>query len=72
MNFENVSSALMLVFDTLREDDDQDSIEIIEMIDTAPGDFAIKEGLKRAVVRLDVVNPEVANKVRELAKGFAF
>lgn len=70
MNFEGISRACMLVFDTLR--DDEESQEIIELIDTAEGDDAIKSGLQKAVVRLDVVNPAVAKEVREKAKGFAF
>jgi len=70
MNFEGISQACMLVFDTLR--DDEESQEIIDLIDTAEGDDAIKSGLQKAVLRLDVVNPAVAKEVREKAKGFAF
>jgi len=70
MNFGNISDACLLVFDTLGED--EESAEIIEMIDSADGDSAIKEGLRKAVERLDIVNPAVAKVVREKAKGFAF
>jgi len=70
MNFNNVSDAIMLVFDTLK--DDPESVEIIELIDTAEGDEAIKDGLRKAVKRLDVVNLAVSKTVQEKAKGFAF
>lgn len=70
MNFDKISDACLLVFDTLK--DDNESSEIIELIDEADGDEAIKKGLKLAVERLDIVNPAVAKTVREKAKGFAF
>ena len=70
MNFEGITQACLLVFDTLR--DDEESQEIIELIDGADGDDAIKDGLRKAVARLDIVNPSVAKEVREKAKGFAF
>ncbi len=70
MNTQNISDACMLVFDTLRND--KDSVEIIELIDEAEGDTQIKDGLKKAAARLDIVNPAVAKTVREKAKGFAF
>ena len=70
MNFNNVSEAIMLVFDTLRYD--PESAEIIELIDTAEGDGAIKDSLRKAVKRLDVVNPAVSKTVQEKTKGFAF
>ena len=52
MNFEGISQACMLVFDALR--DDKESQEIIELIDSATGDDAIKDGLRKAVNRLDI------------------
>lgn len=70
MNFDSITDACLLVFDTLK--DDEESADLLEKIDTADGDSAIKEGLRDAVKRLDVVNPAVAKTVREKAKGFAF
>jgi hypothetical protein len=70
MNFENISQACLLVFDTLRND--AESADIIKQIDTAETDEAIKDGLVKAVKRLDKVNPSVARIVREKTKDFAF
>lgn len=70
MNFDSITDACLLVFDTLR--DDEESVELLEKIDSADGDEAIKEGLRDAAKRLDIVNPAVARAVREKAKGFAF
>lgn len=70
MDFDSISQACLLVYDILK--DDKDSEAIIELMDTADGDAAIKEGLQKAVARLDIVNPAVARMVREKAKGFAF
>ena len=70
MNMEAISHACLLVYDTLK--DDEESVELIEQIDSAEGDEAIKDGLRKAAERLDVVNPAVAKAVREKAKGFAF
>jgi hypothetical protein len=70
MDFENITQACLLVYDTLK--DDPMSQELIEQIDSADGDESIVEGLRRAVIRLETVNPAVAREVREKAKGFAF
>ncbi len=70
MNVEAISDASLLVYDTLKDDDE--SQEILEMIDEAGGDEELKEGLKRAVIRLDDVNPAVAKAVREKLKGFVY
>ena len=70
MSFDDITQACLLIFDTLK--DDEEAQDIIELIDSAEGDDAIKEGLQKAVLRLDVINPAVAKEVREKAKGFAF
>jgi hypothetical protein len=70
MNFDAITDAISLVFDTLKND--EESKEIIEKIDKAESDSEIKEGLRLAADRLDAVNPSVAKVVREKAKGFAF
>ena len=70
MNFQQISDASLLVFDTLK--DDSESQDIIAMIDEAEGDKDIKKGLQLAAERLDVVNPAVAKEIRVKAKGFAF
>ncbi len=70
MGYQSIQDACLLVFDTLK--DDVESEDIIALIDEADGDEAIKEGLKKAAIRLDSVNPAVAKAVREKARGFAF
>jgi len=70
MDFEAIGQACLLVYDTLK--DDAESKDLIEKIDFADGDEAIKEGLREAAVRLDQLNPAVAQEVRKKAKGFAF
>lgn len=70
MDFDNIQDACLLVFDTLKND--PVSEEIITLIDEAEGDNDIKKGLKKAVDRLDIVNPAVSKVVKEKAKGFVF
>lgn len=69
-SFDKVQDAILLVFDTLK--DDPESKGIIEQLDTAQEDAQLKDGLKKAVERLNVVNPAVAKEVKDKAKGFAF
>jgi len=70
MSFGSISDACLLVFDTLK--DDAPSQDIISLIDKADDDEAIKDGLRKAALRLDTINPAVAKAVREKARGFAF
>lgn len=56
MNFDNISSAMMMAFDALK--DDPKSKKLIKKIDTAVSDSQLKAGIKQAVIRL-----------RELDKG---
>lgn len=67
---QNIMDACMLVFDTLRNDNFTESKEIIVLIDEAVGDNQIKEGLRRAIKRLEIVNPAVAKEVKSKTKGF--
>ena len=63
MDFDNVSEAIMLVFDTLIND--SESVDILEAIDSAGSDDELKDGLRKAICRLDDYNPSVAKIVRE-------
>jgi len=72
MNYENITKACLLVFDILRHDDDLASKKTIELIDNAETDDEIRNGLREAVVRLDIIRPDIANEIREKTKGFAF
>lgn len=68
MDFDNVSEAIMLVFDTLVND--SESAGIIEAIDSVGSDDELKDGLRKAICRLDDYNPSVAKIVREKLRGF--
>jgi len=65
-----INDACLLVFDTLSND--PESEELIQQMDEAENDDDIKEGLRKAVLRLDEINPAVAKEVRAKAQGFAF
>lgn len=65
---QKIMDACLLVFDTLK--DDEGSKDIIVLIDEAEGDDQIKEGLRKAIKRLEVVNPAVSREVADKVKGF--
>ena len=68
MNFDDVSDAMMLIYDTLRDDEESESL--IEKIDEAESDNEIIEGIKEAIDRLRIVNPAVAKEVEKKTKSF--
>lgn len=71
MNIENISKALMMVFDELK--DDENSQEIIQDIDEADNDDQIKKGLRNGVSRLrELGKTALADDVENKTKGFAF
>lgn len=70
MNFDDISDALLLIYDILK--DDEESKEIIKLIDECENDNDVKKGVRLAVERLNVVDPSVAKEVKIKTKGFAF
>lgn len=70
MNYDAISDACLLVYDTLK--DDPESTDLIEEMDICDNDDSIKDGLRKAATRLDTLNPAVAKTIREKARGFAF
>jgi hypothetical protein len=71
MNMDSISNALLMLVDALR--DDEESVAIIELIDTAEGDGEIIEGLKRGVERLETLGKNaIADDIRKKTIGFAF
>jgi hypothetical protein len=50
MSFDNIGSAMMMIFDELK--DDAQSAKLIKEIDSAEDDAQIKKGIKAAVKRL--------------------
>jgi ribosomal protein L7Ae-like RNA K-turn-binding protein len=71
MDMDDIGAACLMVYDELK--DDAESADLIEKIDTAEGDDAIKEGLREAVKRLEALEKfAIANDIRKKATGFAF
>lgn len=71
MNNENISKAMMMLFDELRDDDK--SQELIQDIDEADNDDQIKKGLRAGVVRLrELGKSALADEIEKKTKGFAF
>lgn len=71
MNFDNIGSAMTILFDELK--DDKKSKKIIKQIDEAEGDDDIKSGLKAGVARLrELGKNALADDIEKKTKGFAF
>jgi ribosomal protein L7Ae-like RNA K-turn-binding protein len=71
MNTENISKAMMLVFDELKNDKASESL--IRKIDEATDDEEIKEGLREGTKRLrELGKIALAEDIEQKTKGFAF
>lgn len=71
MNFDNIGSALMMVYDELKND--KASKKLIAKIETAESDAQIKEGLRAGVKRLRELDKNtLADDIEKKTKGFAF
>jgi ribosomal protein L7Ae-like RNA K-turn-binding protein len=71
MNMDNIGSAMMMVFDELK--DDPKSKKLIKKIDEAEGDDDLKAGLKEGVKRLrELGKNALADDIEKKTKGFAF
>lgn len=71
MNTENIGSAMMMIYDELKND--KQSKNLIKQIDEAGDDDAIKNGIKKAVKRLrELGKNALADDVEKKTKGFAF
>lgn len=71
MNNANISSAMMMVFDELK--DDKKSKNLIKKIDEAENDGTLKEGLREGVKRLrELGKNALADDIEKKTKGFAF
>lgn len=68
MGFNDIGDAILLIFDTLRND--EESQYLIEEMDCADDDASLKSCIHRAVNRLDTVNPSVAKVIRDKTKGY--
>lgn len=71
MNMDEIGSAILMAYDALK--DDPESAAMLERIDSAEGDEAIKEGLRDAVKRLEALDKRsIADDIRKKTTGFAF
>lgn len=65
MNFENTGKAILMVFDELQND--EQSAEIIDLIDGGETDAQIIQGLKKGILRLRELGKEdIAKEVEAL------
>lgn len=71
MRFDNIGSALMMIYDELKKD--KASKSLIKKIDTAESDEQIKEGIVAGVNRLrELGKNSLADDIEIKTKGFAF
>ena len=69
MNFDNISSAMMMVFDELKND--KQSKSLIKKIDTAKSDDALKAGIKEGIKRLRELDKNaLADDIEKKIKGW--
>ncbi len=69
MNFDNISSAMMMLFDELKND--KASKGIIKKIDTAKSDEKLKEGFKEGIKRLRELDKNaIADDLEKKIKGW--
>lgn len=71
MNFDNIGSAMMMIYDELKND--KESKKLIKQIDSATSDAQIKKGLIAGVNRLrELDKNSIADDIVKKTKGFAF
>lgn len=71
MNMDAISSAMMMLFDELK--DDAKSKKLIDKMDSASTDAQLKSGLKEGVKRLrELGKNALADDIEKKTKGFAF
>jgi hypothetical protein len=71
MYFDNIGSAMMMIYDELKKD--KKSKSLIKKINKAQSDDQIKEGLREGVKRLrELEKNALADDIEAKTKGFAF
>lgn len=69
MNFENISSAMMMVYDELKND--KPSKALIKKIDTAKSDNQLRDGIRVAIKRLRELDKNaLADDIEKKIKGW--
>lgn len=67
MNFDNISSAMMMVYDELKND--KQSKSLIKKMDSAKSDDTLKDGIKKGIIRLreldkNALADDIENKIK--------
>lgn len=71
MSFDNIGTAMGLIFDELSKD--KKSKALIKQIDEATDDAAIKKGIVASVKRLrELGKNTLADEIEKKTRGFAF
>lgn len=69
MSFDNIGSAMMILFDELK--DDKESEKLIEEMDAAESDAVLKKGMKAGIKRLRAIGKNaLADDLEKKTKGF--
>jgi hypothetical protein len=69
MSFENISSAMMMIFDELKND--KPSKQLIKKMDNAKSDDDLKAGIKKGVARLRELDKNaLADDIEKKIKGW--
>lgn len=69
MNFDNISKAMMMVFDELNTD--PQSKKLIKKIDGATGDAQLKKGIKEGIARIrELGKNSIADVIEAKIKGW--
>lgn len=69
MSFDNIGSAMMILFDELK--DDKKSEKLIEEMDEADSDAVLKKGMKAGIKRLrELGKNALADDLEKKTKGF--
>lgn len=69
MSFDAIGSAMMILFDELK--DDKQSAKLIEQMDEAEDDATLKKGMKAGIKRLrELGKNTLADDLEKKTKGF--
>jgi hypothetical protein len=69
MSFDNIGSAMMILFDELK--DDKQSEKLIQQMDEADSDSVLKKGMKAGIKRLrELGKNTLADDLEKKTKGF--
>jgi len=68
MSFESINTAMLEIYDELK--DNKDAEDIIEGIDKAQSDMQLRMHVKRALVLIAKNNKDLADSIKEKLQGW--